>query len=41
VGGCQKGRNPNNGYSHKPPEKGGKQNTPKDFRIEPITLKKN
>lgn len=42
------GRNPSNGYSHKPPEKNGKQTTPKDFAIisagdllaEPITLKK-
>lgn len=30
------GRNKN----HPPPEKGGKQTTPKDFIIEPITLKK-
>jgi hypothetical protein len=43
-----RGRNPNVGYPHKPPEKGGKQTTPKDFAIieggsllaEPITLKK-
>lgn len=34
------GRNPNHGHSHAPPEKGGKQNTPKDFIVEPITLKK-
>lgn len=34
------GRNPGFGHSHKPPEKGGKQNTPKDFLVEPITLKK-
>lgn len=41
------GRNPSNGYKHAPPEKGGKQNTPKDFIEvefdaikEPITLKK-
>lgn len=41
------GRNPGHGYAHKPPERGGKQNTPKDFAIvggdalaEPITLKK-
>lgn len=43
------GRNPSNGYSHAPPEKNGKQNTPKDFLIteiespairESITLKK-
>lgn len=43
-----RGRNPNAGHPHKPPEKGGKQTTPKDFAIieagdllaEPITLKK-
>ena len=34
------GRNPNAGYGHAPPEKGGKQNTPKDFIVEPITLRK-
>lgn len=34
------GRNPAWGYSHKPPEKGGKQTTPKDFLAAPITLKK-
>jgi len=42
------GRNPANGHPHAPPEKGGKQNTPKDFLWEdaeggllaPITLKK-
>jgi hypothetical protein len=43
------GRNPAFGHSHAPPQKGGKQNTPKDFAIvqeggdllaEPITLKK-
>jgi hypothetical protein len=34
------GRNPGHGYSHKPPAKGGKQTTPKDHIIEPITLKK-
>jgi hypothetical protein len=34
------GRNPVNGHSHPPPEKNGKQTTPKDFIIEPITLKK-
>lgn len=43
------GRNPSNGHSHAPPEKNGKQNTPKDFFIselespairESITLKK-
>jgi hypothetical protein len=35
-----RGRNPNAGYPHAPPEKGGKQNTPKDFIVEPITLRK-
>lgn len=35
-----RGRNPSSGYPHKPPEKGGKQTTPKDFIVEPITLKK-
>lgn len=44
------GRNPAFGHSHQPPEKGGKQTTPKDFAImemgagtmllEPITLQK-
>jgi hypothetical protein len=40
------GRNPSNGFKHAPPEKGGAQNTPKDFFIEspalkePITLRK-
>jgi len=43
------GRNPSNGYSHTPPERNGKQNTPKDFFVselespaikEPITLKR-
>lgn len=34
------GRNPSNGHKHAPPEKNGKQNTPKDFIVEPITLKK-
>lgn len=34
------GRNPNFGHPHKPPPKGGKQNTPKDFIVAPITLKK-
>jgi hypothetical protein len=42
------GRNPGNGHRHEPPEKGGKQNTPKDFYehhdpdmlLCPITLKK-
>lgn len=35
-----RGRNPSHGHPHAPPEKGGKQNTPKDFIIEPITLKR-
>lgn len=43
-----RGRNPGNGHSHPPPERGGKQTTPKDFALieqgdllaEPITLKK-
>lgn len=42
-----RGRNPNNGHPHKPPVKGGKQNTPKDFLVvdapaikEGITLRK-
>lgn len=43
------GRNPSNGFKHAPPERNGKQNTPKDFLItdiespaikEPITLQK-
>lgn len=34
------GRNPSNGHKHAPPEKNGKQTTPKDFIVEPITLKK-
>lgn len=41
------GRNPSAGFSHVPPERNGKQNTPKDFLVtespaikEPITLKK-
>lgn len=35
-----RGRNPSAGFPHKPPEKGAKQTTPKDFIVEPITLKK-
>lgn len=35
-----RGRNPSAGHSHAPPEKGGKQNTPKDFIVVPITLRK-
>lgn len=34
------GRNPLNGYAAAIPEKNGKQTTPKDFHIAPITLKK-
>lgn len=34
------GRNPGFGHPHAPPEKGGAQTTPKDFIVEPITLKK-
>ena len=34
------GRNPMNGYRALIPEKNGKQTTPKDFIVEPITLKK-
>ena len=28
------------GFKHEPPERNGKQNTPKDFIVEPITLKR-
>lgn len=35
-----KGRNPPAGFPHAPPVKGGKQNTPKDYLAESITLKK-
>lgn len=34
------GRNPMNGHRAIIPDKGGKQTTPKDFIVEPITLKK-
>lgn len=34
------GRNPSRGISHAPPEKNGKQNTPKDYFAGPITLQK-
>lgn len=34
------GRNPGYGHSHPPPERNGKQTTPKDFIVEPITLRK-
>lgn len=34
------GRNPNKGHAAAIPEKGGKQTTPKDFIVEPITLRK-
>lgn len=35
-----RGRNPGSGHPHPPPIKGGLQTTPKDFIVEPITLKK-
>ncbi len=35
-----RGRNPGAGHPHPPPERGGKQTTPKDFVVEPITLKR-
>lgn len=35
-----RGRNPSNGHKHPPPEKGGKQTTPKDFVVAPITMKR-
>ena len=35
-----RGRNPSAGFKHAPPEKGGRQITPKDFIVEPITLRK-
>lgn len=35
-----RGRNPVAGHAHPPPPKGGKQTTPKDFVVEPITLKR-
>ena len=34
------GRNPINGFRAEIPEKNGKQTTPKDFIVEPITLQK-
>lgn len=34
------GRNPSNGHPHPPPPKNSQQTTPKDFIVEPITLKK-
>jgi hypothetical protein len=34
------GRNPVNGHAAEIPEKNGKQTTPKDFIVEPITLQK-
>jgi hypothetical protein len=34
------GRNPSNGYPAAIPERNGRQTTPKDFIVEPITLKK-
>lgn len=43
----QRGRNPSAGFRHLPPQKDGKQNTPKDFHeadadalLAPITLRK-
>ena len=35
-----RGRNPNAGFPHAPPVKGGKQTTPKDYIAESITLRK-
>lgn len=35
-----RGRNPSAGHPHPPPDRGGQQTTPKDFLVEPITLKK-
>lgn len=35
-----RGRNPGAGYRHPPPVKNGTQTTPKDFIVEPITLRK-
>jgi len=35
-----RGRNPGNGHRAEIPDKGGKQLTPKDFHVAPITLKK-
>ena len=35
-----RGRNPSAGHPHPPPQKGGKQTTPKDFVAESITLRK-
>jgi hypothetical protein len=35
-----RGRNPGSGHPHPPPLKGGKQTTPKDHIVEPITLQK-
>ena len=35
-----RGRNPSAGFPCFPPEKGGKQTTPKDFIVEPITLRR-
>lgn len=35
-----RGRNPSAGYPHAPPLLGGKQNTLKDFVVEPITLRR-
>ena len=35
-----RGRNPGAGFKHAPPAKRGKQNTPKDFIVEPITMRR-
>jgi hypothetical protein len=35
-----RGRNPPAGHPHQPPERAGKQTTPKDFIVEPITMRK-
>lgn len=40
AGHLRRGPQPIQGYRHAPPEKGGKQTTPKDFLAESITLKK-
>lgn len=35
-----RGRNPGAGHKHAPPAKGGRQTTPKDFIVEPITMRR-
>lgn len=35
-----RGRNPGAGHAHAPPTKGGAQTTPKDFIVEPITMRR-